>query len=274
MLVKFQVIIVKLIQDFFGIGGNVIGKGIFVILYVIFNLVYVVDSFVKVSLVSVFLFILIGIIVVKVIFDFKLIEVLSLVFCLMLVFGVSVVDQKGKSIVVFLEVKLVVMICIVQGLGVMFFKVGQIIIVVIYVKQGVLVVGGFGIVYILVVFLFSMNVVVFKIVVVVFGIVSIFISIGMGVFIVCQVFVSIVVVFMFQVGKLFIWIIVFLFVISQLMKGKSVVIVFIIKGNFGVNFSGLGCNIIFIIMLVGIKFIVGNKFVSFFIVQQLQQFQQ
>lgn len=133
-LVKFQVIIVKLIQDFFGIGSGIVGKGISVILYVIFNLVYVVDSFVKVSLVSVFLFILIGIIVVKVIFDFKLIEVLSLVFRLMLVFGVSVVDQKGKNIVVFLEAKLVVIIRIVQGLGVMFFKVGQIIIVVIYVK--------------------------------------------------------------------------------------------------------------------------------------------
>ncbi|XP_037697880.1 nuclear factor related to kappa-B-binding protein isoform X2 [Choloepus didactylus] len=273
-LAKSQVTTVKLTQDLFGAGSGPAGKGISATLHVTSNPVHAADSPAKASAASAPSPAPTGTTVVKVTPDLKPTEASSSAFRLMPALGVSVADQKGKTMAAASEAKPAATIHIVQGLGVMPPKAGQTLTVAAHAKQGSSVASGAGTVHTSAVSLPSMNAAVSKTVAVASGAASTPISIGTGAPAVRQVPVSTAVVSTSQAGKLPTRITVPLSVISQPMKGKSVVTAPILKGSLGANISGLGRNIILTTMPAGTKLIAGNKPVSFLTAQQLQQLQQ
>ncbi|NXJ71750.1 NFRKB protein, partial [Rostratula benghalensis] len=282
-LAKSQVTTVKLTQDLFtagsggaaggaGAGG---GKGISATLHVTSNPVQPADSPAKTSTATSASSSPAGGTVVKVTPDLKTAEPTGSAFRLMPALGMTVADQKSKTIttVASTEAKPAATIRIVQGLGVMPPKGGQTITVAAHAKQASSS-SPMSTAHTSAVSLPAVSATVSKAVAVASGAAGTPLTIGTGATAVRQVPVSTTVVSTSQAGKLPARITVPLSVISQPVKGKSVVTAPIIKGNLGANISGLGRNIILTTMPAGTKLIAGNKPVSFLTAQQLQQLQQ
>ncbi|KFP71370.1 PREDICTED: nuclear factor related to kappa-B-binding protein [Acanthisitta chloris] len=273
-LAKSQVTTVKLTQDLFtaAAGSSAGGKSISATLHVTSNPVQAADSPAKTSTATSASSSPAGSTVVKVTPDLKTAEPTSSAFRLMPALGMTVADQKSKTIttVASTEAKPAATIRIVQGLGVMPPKAGQTITVATHPKQvpSSSAVSVAGTAHTSAVSLPTVSATVSKAVAVASGAAGTPITIGTGVP------VSTTVVSTSQAGKLPARITVPLSVISQPVKGKSVVTAPIIKGNLGANISGLGRNIILTTMPAGTKLIAGNKPVSFLTAQQLQQLQQ
>ncbi|NXA38986.1 NFRKB protein, partial [Eudromia elegans] len=279
-LAKSQVTTVKLTQDLFtaAAGSGAGGKGLSATLHVTSNPVQTADSPAKTSTATSAASSAAGSTVVKVTPDLKPAEPPSSAFRLMPALGMTVADQKSKTIttVATTEAKPAATIRIVQGLGVMPPKAGQAIAVATHAKQApsssAMSVPGTA--PAAAVSLPTVSATVSKAVAVASGTAGTPITLGTGATAVRQVPVSTTVVSTSQAGKLPARITVPLSVISQPVKGKSVVTAPIIKGNLGANISGLGRNIILTTMPAGTKLIAGNKPVSFLTAQQLQQLQQ
>ncbi|XP_054854075.1 nuclear factor related to kappa-B-binding protein isoform X2 [Eublepharis macularius] len=279
-LAKSQVTTVKLTQDLFSAaaGSASAGKGISATLHVTSSPIQSSDSPAKTSAPTSASPSPAGPTVVKVTPDLKTVESTSSAFRLMPALGMTVADQKGKTITTMAstEAKPAATIRIVQGMGVMPPKTGQTITVATHAKQmpssSAVSVPGTG--HTSAVSLPTMTASVSKAVAVVSGGAGTPITIGTGATTMRQVPVSTTVVSTSQTGKLPARITVPLSVISQPVKGKSVVTTPIIKGNLGANISSLGRNIILTTMPAGTKLIAGNKPVSFLTAQQLQQLQQ
>ncbi|XP_030076878.1 nuclear factor related to kappa-B-binding protein [Microcaecilia unicolor] len=279
-LTKSQVTTVKLSQDLFttGTGSTTGNKGISATLHVTSNAVQSTDSTVKTSPASSASPRIPGTTMVKVTPELKTAEATSSAFRLMPALGVTIPDQKGKTIntVASTDSKPAATIRIVQGLGVMPPKPGQTITVAAATKQvpSSSALNLAAAVHTSTVTLPAVSAPVSKAVAVASGAAGTPITIGTGTTTVRQVPVTTTVVSTSQAGKLPARITVPLSMIRQPIKGKSVMTAPIIKGNLGTNISGLGRNIILTTVPAGTKLIAGNKPVSFLTAQQLQQLQQ